>query len=58
MVGVPPMPEIETPLDPALERHLSDPAEMTEEVSGAQERARQRAESPTEPDATTEGQPT
>lgn len=46
------------PLSPELERHLADPAEKTEEVSGEQERARQSSESPTEPGATTEGQPT
>lgn len=45
-------------LDPALERHLSDPAEKTEEVSGEQERARRSAENPTESEASTEQQPT
>ena len=46
------------PLSPELERHLSSPAEKTEEVSGEQDRARRAAESPTDPDATTEQQPT
>lgn len=45
-------------LDAALEKHLSDPAEKTEEASGEQERARKQSESPTEPGATTEQQPT
>lgn len=46
------------PLSPELERHLADPAQKTEEVSGEQERARTSDQTPTEPGATTENQPT
>ena len=53
-----PAPDAEAPLSPELERHLSDPAQKTEEVAGEQERARRAAESPTEPGASTEQQPT
>lgn len=46
------------PISPELDRHLSDPAEMTEQVSGQQDRAQTRDQSPTEPGVTTEQQPT
>jgi hypothetical protein len=51
-------PKDDQPLSPELERHLSDPAEKTEEVSGEHERARQYEAVPTEPDVTSEQQPT
>lgn len=53
-----PTPDADEPLSPELERHLADPSQKTEEVSGEQDRARQADETPTEPGATTEGQPT
>ena len=46
------------PLNPELDRHLSDPAEKTEEVAGEQERAKQHPVVPTDPNASTEQQPT
>lgn len=52
-------------LSPELDRHLSDPAQKTEEVSGEQDKAARRNgtpsqqdEIPTEPGVSTENQPT
>lgn len=46
------------PISPELDRHLSDPAQKTEEISGEQDRAAKPDPSPTEPGATSENQPT
>lgn len=45
-------------ISPELERHLSDPAQKTEETSGEQAQVAKPDMSPTEPGATTENQPT
>ena len=54
----PSSPKPDKPISPELERHLSDPGQKTEEISGEQARSAKPDASPTKPGATTENQPT